>query len=244
MKKSLIKLFLSKRTSCLLLASLLPLPVLADSSTIDKVYDPYVNQLEKELEYRLLNQNDKDKAKDNVQVHKFGAGMSWSDRLFTELYVIADKTPDDDFDLSAIEAEFKWQLTEQGEYSSDWGLMFELEAERDEHVREASSTLIMLHQWSRWVGTANLTLAYEWGNDIDNEFETAFSGQLRYRYRSALEPALEVYWSDASQGVGPVVSGTQRLGGRKQLMWEFGVILGVDSETPDQTWKFSLEYEF
>ncbi|WP_439134345.1 hypothetical protein [Pseudomaricurvus sp.] len=222
----------------------LPITVLADSSTIDKVYDPYVNQLEKELEYRLLHQNDKDDTKDNRQTHMVSAGMSWSDRLFTELYLVGEKSPENDFDLTSVEAEFKWQVTEQGEYGNDWGLLFELEAERDEHVREVSSTLIMLHEWSRWVGTANLTLGYEWGNDIDNEFETAFAGQLRYRYRSFFEPSMELYWSDASQGVGPVVSGTQRLGGRQQLMWEFGVIFGIDSETADQTWKLSLEYEF
>ncbi|NHO64995.1 hypothetical protein G8770_05500 [Aestuariicella hydrocarbonica] len=216
----------------------------ADGNSIDKVYDPYVNQLEKELEYRVLYQDDNDDERDGAQRHILGAGLSWSDNLFTELYLIGKKTPAEDFEISAVEAEVKIQLTEQGEYSRDWGVLFELEAERDEHIREASTTLIVLQEWSRWVGTANLSLGYEWGNDIDNEWETAFAGQLRYRYRAALEPALELYWGESSQGLGPVISGSQRLGGRRQLMWELGVILGLDDETPDRNWKLTLEYEF
>jgi len=36
----------------------------------------------------------------------------------------------------------------------------------------------------------------------------------------------------------------ERLGVMKALRWEAGVILGVDSDTPDYTLRAVLEYEF
>ncbi len=220
----------------------------ADGSSIDKVYNPYVQPLETELEYRVRYQSksngDTGEAVQAGWRHLFGVGRALNERLFAELYVQADDPHGDSADVAAIEAELKWQLSEQGEFDNDWGLLFELEAERDEHVREASTTLIAVHQWNRWLGTANLTLAYEWGNDIDNEWESAFAGQLRYRYQAALEPAIEVYVNDSTQAAGPVLTGSQRFGGRRQLMWEMGLIMGLDKDTPDYTWKATLEYEF
>ncbi|RLA41354.1 MAG: hypothetical protein DRR06_16080 [Gammaproteobacteria bacterium] len=219
-------------------------PLYADGSIIDKVYHPYVQLLEKEIEYRLRYQDDDDPELDDQQRHKLGLGQSLSDRVFAEIYLIGKNTPDSDFELSAVEAELKLQLTEQGEYNNDWGMLFELEREKDENIWEASTALIALHEWSRWIGTANLSLAYEWGNDIDNELETGLATQLRYRYSQAVEPALEVYFSEDTQGLGPVLTGVQRLGGRRKLLWEFGVILGLDNSTADASWKFNIEYEY
>lgn len=216
----------------------------ADGSSIDKVYHPYVQQLETELEYRVLFENESDSASDNNQYHRLGLGRSLSDTVFIEGYVVGNNSASDDFEISAVEAELKLQLSEQGEFDNDWGLLFELEAERDERVREFSTTLIALHEWSRWIGTANMTLAYEWGSDIDDEFESSFSGQLRYRYSAAFEPAVELYIGQNTQGLGPVFTGVQRLGGRKKLNWEAGVVIGLDSDTPNSTWKLGVEYEF
>jgi hypothetical protein len=38
--------------------------------------------------------------------------------------------------------------------------------------------------------------------------------------------------------------GQVRLGGRRQLRWEAGAIFGVDSQSPDTTLRFLLEFEF
>jgi hypothetical protein len=35
-----------------------------------------------------------------------------------------------------------------------------------------------------------------------------------------------------------------RLGSRRQLRWEAGAIFGVDSQSPDTTLRFLLEFEF
>ncbi len=219
---------------------------LADGSSIDKVYDPYVQPLEKEIEYRLLHETDDNDQVDGRTYHKLAYGQAIAERLFVEAYVVASDGPDSDFDVSAYELELKWQLSDQGEYANDWGLMFELEreSEYDEPVWEAATTLIALHEWGRWVGTANLSLIYEWGEAIDNELETALSAQLRYRYKRHLEPALELFQSDMTTGLGPQLLGEYRFGVGRKLIWEFGPVFGLKDDTPDITWKVNLEYEF
>ena len=121
---------------------------------------------------------------------------------------------------------------------------YELEKEHNDNFWEASSTLIVLHEWSDWIATGNFSVIYEWGNDSDNEWETAFAGQLRYRNSEQIEPGIEFYQSQDTQGVGPVVTGLWRLGDGKKLNWEFGAILGTNNDTANVNWKFDLEYEF
>lgn len=222
---------------CTVIAGLICPPASADGNSIDKVYDPYVQLLEKELEYRA-------RLADPTQTHRLGLGKSFSDRLFAELYLIGTKSNGDSLALEAYELEVKWQLTEQGEFDNDWGLLFELEKGHQQNSYEASSTLIGLREWRRWVATGNLSLIYEWGSAIRDEWETAFAGQLRYRHSALFEPGLELYQSQNSRGLGPVVTGQMTSAGGNKLRWELGVILGLDSQMPDTNWKLSVEYEF
>ena len=218
--------------------------VFADGSFIDKVYHPYVQPGEKEFEFRFNMQKDDDDSKDEVYKYHFAYGQSINENWFAEVYLIAEKSKQDNFKIKAIALEALWQLTEQGEYDEDWGLLFEVEHEDDEHVSEVSSALIIEKEWYKWVGTANLYLIYEWGSGTDDELETAMALQTRYRYSRSLEPAIEFYSSEDSEGLGPVVLGNVKLDGRKKIYWEAGVIFGLDNDTADQTFKFLLEYEF
>lgn len=124
------------------------------------------------------------------------------------------------------------------------GCCSNLKKNRSEDIWEASTTLIMLHEWQDWILTGNLALTYEWGDDIVDEWEADFSSQLRYRYKEFLEPAIEVYKAQDTQGIGPVLTGLYRMGEGRGIKWEFGVIFGTDSKTADTNWKLNLEYEF
>jgi hypothetical protein len=79
---------------------------------------------------------------------------------------------------------------------------------------------------------------------IDDEWESAVSLQMRYRYSPGLEPALEVYLGPDTTGLGPVLMGVERLGVQKALRWQLGVIFGMERETPDYTLRAVLEFEF
>jgi hypothetical protein len=217
----------------------------ADGLAVDKVYHPYVQPLERELELRSLYLNDSDDDIDGGQVHRLGLGKSFTDRIFAEFYLIGTKdSQGSSFSLEAYEAEIKWQLTEQGEYFADWGLLFELENERDDDVWEYSTAILVEKEFGRWVGTVNVSAIYEWGDDVSNEWETQLASQLRYRYSRYFEPAVELYSGDSDKGIGPVALGDLRFNNGQKLHWEAGVIIGLDSDSPDQTLRALLEYEF
>jgi len=217
---------------------------IADGSTIDKVYHPYVQPEEREIEFRSIIENNSDRQSGDQRVYRLGYGQSFSDRWFGEVYLIGAENDDQGLRLEAYELEALWQITEQGEFFADWGMLFELEKERSEDVMEAAVALLVEKDWRRWTGTANVYGIYEFGDDIDNEFETALALQTRYRYSRVFEPAVELYMGQDTRGLGPVVMGSWPLGGARQLRWEGGLIFGLDSDTPDQTFRILFEYEF
>jgi hypothetical protein len=216
----------------------------ADGTVIDKVYHPYVNLLETEVEYRSLFQQDDGSEFDNYQRHKLGIGRSFSDSFLAEVYVIGVNSTGDGLAFNTFEFEAKYQLTEQGEFNNDWGLLFELERDTSQNIWEFSNTVIMLHEWPDWISTTNLSLSYEWGDHISNEFETSLASQMRYRLNRYVEPALELYLGEDTRGLGPVFTGIQRISGPRKLWWEIGMIFGFNASTPDYNLKFNLEYEF
>ncbi|WGL18419.1 hypothetical protein PVT68_09000 [Microbulbifer bruguierae] len=233
----------SRKAICI--ALVLPsLPVLADGNLVDRVYDPYVQPLETEIEWRTVGTRDSDEDDlDDLWLHRLGIGYGFSDRWFGEVYAIGKKSQERDLDVEALELEAKWQLSEQGEYAADWGMLFELEREFSTNQWEAVATLISAREWGRWTGTANLSLAYEWGS-VSDEFETGLRAQARYRWSQVFEPALELYAAEDLLGIGPVVLGARRFDGGRQLRWEVGIIQGLTSESPDQSVRLLLEYEY
>jgi len=216
----------------------------ADGSAVDKVYHPYVDALESEIELRSLFQNDATENSNFKQLHQMSFGRSFGQALFGEFYLVGEKSPTGNFDLEALEFEVKWQLTEQGEYSADWGILFEYEQEFNEDVQEFTTAILVEKEFGRFSGTANLLLIQEWGSAIKDEFETAVAMQGRYRYSRAFEPGVELYAGQDSAGIGPVMMGSASLGVRKALRWEAGVIFGLGSDSPDNSFRLLLEYEF
>ncbi|HKJ18269.1 MAG TPA: hypothetical protein VJ984_13025 [Xanthomonadales bacterium] len=216
----------------------------ADGVVIDKIYHPYVQPLERELEWRAIWQNQQPGRPDDLQLYQLAYGQAIGDRWFAEVYLIGENSSEGSFEVEAYEFELQRQLTEQGEFWADWGLLLELEKERDLDAWEFSTGLLVEKEWGRWSGTANLFLAYEWGDEIADETETKLNLQFRYRHSRSLEPALEFYSGEDTTGIGPAIMGRVPLGGRKQLGWEAGAIFGIDSDSPDTTLRFLLEFEF
>lgn len=228
----MIKRFFFMALSLLLVSSHLK----ADGSAIDKVYHPYVQPLERELEWRMVGA-------DGDHLQRLGLGRSVNDKVFIEGYLIAEQEGDN-FHLQGYELEVKLQLTEQGEYAVDWGLITEIEKAHQENEWEIASGLLMEKQWGRWVGAANFWLEYEWGEDVDTEFETALAIQSRYRFSPKFEPAIEFYAGENTRAIGPVALGDIRFAAGKRLHWETGVLMGLDNNTPDATLRLLAEFEF
>lgn len=232
------------RTLLLVSALIYSTLALADGTVVDKIYHPYVDALENELEYRALYQDRHGKVDYPQQLHRLALGRSFGDNLFGEIYLVGEKDRGEGFDLEAWELEVKWQLTQQGEYAADWGLLFEFEDERKQDVHEVAFGVLTEREFGRFSGTVNLKLIGEWGDAIDDELDTVLSTQLRYRYSRSFEPALELYAGQDYLGLGPVALGQINLGIRKNLSWEAGVILGLEQDSPDQTFRLLFEFEF
>ncbi len=231
---------------CLVMPFLVwPVLVLADGASIDKVYHPYVEQLEWELEWRATFANeDPASGDDDPQVHRLGLGRAVSEFVFVEGYLIGEKTASEGFDLEAYEVEVLWQLSEQGEYAVDYAVLFELEKAHQRDIWETAAVLLLEKEFGRVSTTANVGLIFESGADIDDELETALALQARYRYSPRLEPAMEMYLAEDTFGLGPVLAGSERLAPTKALKWEAGIIFGLDDTTADYTFRAVLEYEF
>ncbi len=215
---------------------LIPGVTLADDLAVDKVYHPYVQPMEREVEWRMV-------AADGDHLQRLGIGQSLNDRVFVEGYLLA-ADEDDTFRLEGYELETRIQLTEQGEYAIDWGVMVELEKAHQEDEWELATALLMEKQWGHWVGAANLWLEYEWGDEVQDEFETAVALQTRYRLSPEFEPAIEFYGGEDTRALGPVAMGDMRFGAGKKLHWETGVLFGLSKKTPDTILRLLAEYEF
>ena len=228
---------------------LLAMPLLTGSgrlpadAEIGRVYHPYVEPMEREIEWRSNVVDDPGAQDQKDQKHWLGAGYSFSERWFAEAYVIAAKDNGEALKVEGFELEAKRQLTEQGEYWADWGVLFEVERETSENVWETSVTGLMEKEIGPTSLAVNLSAIYEFGGGIDNEFETAAALQWRWRYREKFEPAVEYYQGDDLSAIGPVGLGMFRIG-RQKLKWELGMLFAADSVTPDKTYRVLFEYEF
>ena len=211
---------------------------------VSRVYDPYVQALEKEIELRSFYQQDDDPIEDGLLRQSISYGFSLNDRIFSEVYLKGVKLPGRSFKPDAYELETKIQLTEQGEFNADWGLLFEYEREFSESIAEVAAVLLTSRQWGDWVATLNLGLEYEFGSNIDNEIDRFASMQLRYRLQETFEPGVEFYADEFTRGLGPMISGLIRGENNKKWYWEAGIIAGLNDTTPDRTFRFLLEYEF
>ena len=225
-----------------IIAAIFLLNVSASYAEMTRVYHPYVEQHEREIEYGFVL---RDPGKENVLLNRAGAGYTWNENFFSEIYILTESITHEKKQVHGYELELKWQLTEQGEYWADWGLLVEAGASRDIDSYEIATGLLWEKELSsHWVAAANFIVEYEYGDDIKNEFEGALRAQLRYRNSVTFDPAIELYLDDKDWAVGPAFLGAIKLSGRKQLRWELGLLFGLDEETPETSLRGGIEFEF
>jgi len=211
---------------------------------VGRINDPYVQAIEREIEVQTIFQTDSKAIEDNILRQRVSYGFALNDRVFAEAYLIGTRLPDQSFELEGYELEAKIQLTEQGQYNTDWGVIFEYERQISESIAEVASILVASRQWGDWVGTVNLGIEYEFGSNITDEVDRFAFAQWRYRYREVFEPGIELYADEFTRGIGPVFTGNIRGNSNDKWHWEAGIIAPLNDTTPDQTFRFLLEYEF
>ncbi|HEY9034932.1 MAG TPA: hypothetical protein VIN71_13405 [Pseudomonadales bacterium] len=233
-----------KHSLAVIITSLLPCissaPLHADASSTNSFYLPYVQQLEKEIEYQLFYLP----ADNRRQLHQLAYGQSLSDNLAIEIGVAVDKEKGQRAGYEAFELELLWQLTEQGEFAWDWALLLEAEHEKEDKANELALALITAREWGRWTTASNLYLIYENSDSRRSELETALALQAGYRLSPHIEPALEFFAGQGVRTLGPVLGGLVRLSGARKLRWQTALLFGLDDDSSPTTWRLQLEYEF
>ena len=215
--------------------------VLADGMVVDKVYHPYVLPNEREFEWRLMSRQTDD---NSLIGQRIAYGQSISETVMVEGYLIGEKTETEDFGLQAYEVEVRWMMTEQGELWADWGMLFEVEKKHSSNDWEVTTGIIFEKEFGRTSLTMNLFGIYEWGENLQDEFETEFRLKYRYRWLPQIQPAIEIYTGEGYFGIGPAFMGIQRFDGQKQLKWEAGFITELSNSGKDHSLRIALEYEF
>ncbi|MCP5145622.1 MAG: hypothetical protein H6978_12515 [Gammaproteobacteria bacterium] len=210
---------------------------------IGRVYHPYVEPHRSAIELRGLLPLESERETANIQQFQLGYERSISDRVGVEAYIAGHKPDDESLAFDAVELETRWQITEQGEYASDWGML--LEVERNTDIPEWAITAWVL--WEKEFGRSSLAintgLNYEFDPPVDDPLEFKLRSQWRYRLSRVFEPAIEFYYDASTTGLGPAAVGDIALGKRK-LHWELAFIAGLRQRTPAHNIRFMVEFEF
>ena len=217
-----------------------------------KVYDPYVEKGEVEIEYRAGYDVDSNSDKDGAWKQKLAIGYGVTNFWFTEIYGEMEKGGDSDAnsEFSSVEWENKFQLTDQGEYWLDVGLLTEVEISTSGGSDKAEAKLLLAKDFGKFTHLANLAVEREFGQDSSDDTEFGLSWGSRYRYNQYFEPGFELYsnfgklgdgksFDEQDHKLGPVVYG--HIGSFK---YDVGYLFGLSDDSADGTFKFLIEYEF
>jgi hypothetical protein len=219
-----------------------------------KVYSPYVELGELEIEYRGSYAFDDRATKDDKQKHKLGVGYGILERWFLEVYGQWENHPgtsDEDTAYEATEIENKFQLSEQGEYFVDLGFLVENEfAAQSGGHDEFKPVLLLQKDWDRWTHRANPFMEYKYGGEEEDEWEAGVAWSTTYRAETWFEPGVEVHWNhgdlDESRSfdeqefqLGPVIYG--KIG--EYLKYDVGYLIGASDDSPDGELKWIFEFE-
>lgn len=224
-----------------------------------KVYYPYVEFGELEIEYRPSVTFDDDGAKDNEQKHLLGIGYGVSEWWFTELYAEWEREagPGEGTVFEAFEWENRFQITNPGEHWADFGLLVE-------YVRKDSGSssdkielgFLFAKEFGKFDAAYNLVFEREIGSGASDDVELAQAFQLKYRLDPAFEPGVEVFsefgaidnisgFDEQEHYIGPVAIGVLPLGvGGTKVKYNAGYLFGVSDEAADGVFKAIIELEF
>ncbi len=242
----------------MLFASLFTLEAKADDPIIDKIYHPYVLPLTQEFEWRYTanERNDRLPNENNTLSQRIGYGRAISEKITLQGYLVGEKVNKNNYVLQAYELDFRWMLTEQGEYDIDWGMLFQIEKQHQKNNWAMKTGILAETEIGKSSITANMFVLYGNGktlnnalpqnntDNITNEWESQFNLQYRYRLKPEFQPAIEFYAGSDILGVGPAFQGVHRFEKQKQLKWDAGVIFGLNNDSSNSILRLSIKYEF
>lgn len=232
-----------------------------DAHAVKRVYLPYVEKGELEIEHKGQYRWDDDEDIDGAQAYLFSVGYNFTDVWFSEVGVELAKARHHDTKAEVIEWENRFQISETGAWWADTGLLLEYEfALHGDDPDKIEGKLLFAKEVDVFLHALNVTLESELGGtelndegaevDQEHDLEGGFSWSSRYRLRQEFEPGVEYHadfgslehgedFEEQKHQVGPVVYG--KIG---PVKYDAGVLFGVSDAAADVELKWIVEYEF
>jgi hypothetical protein len=218
------------------------------------VYSPVVEEGEIAVELRGHYDFDSRHDVDGSQQYKLDLEYTPTAWWRTEVLGEWEREPGESIEATEVAWENVFQLTPQGKYWMDFGVLAEYAHSLEDDGEDALELgLLGEKQFSSTVLTANLIFEREFEDGADTEME--FAARYRWRVSEALEPGFELYselgdWGANGQldehehQLGPSIMGKLRTGERAAFKYEAALLFGLTEDSPDTTVRFLLEYEF
>ena len=217
------------------------------------VYSPLVEYGERAIEIRGHYDFDSNPDLDGGQAYKLEYEWTPMERWLTEVLVEYEREPGEQLTATEIASENIFQLTEQGKYWADFGLLAEYAYSLERGGANALEVALLGQKdWGRNEVRVNLVFEQELEDGADLEME--YRWQYRYRLDERYEPGIEMYggageWGDLGnfneheQQLGPGLYGKFRTDDGA-VKYELALLFGLTDETPSETVRFMIEYEF
>lgn len=218
-----------------------------------KVYSPIVEGGETEIEFRGHHDFDGNGAIDGGEKWKFTVGHGFTNRWFSEAVFEWEKAPGAQREFAAVEWENVIQLTEQGRYWADWGVLAEYASERGSGPDKIELGALMAKEFGRRLMNLNLIFEKEVGSGASSDVEVEYAWDYRWRGNPKFEFGLQGYGElgelgdfefDSEHLVGPAFYG--KIPGKNRTAWKYdaALLLGLTDQSPDATLRFQVEFEF
>lgn len=217
-----------------------------------KVYSPFVDKGELEIEYRGFIVNDDNIDKDDESQQKLSVGYGVTRHWFTEIYGAWKHKPGGNTEFDAVEWENLFQVFPQGAHWVDLGFRTEIEFPVHEQQVEFAVGPILEKQVGPTSHTVNLTFETATGPERSPGWTFEYAWGSRWRLSPYFEPGFQAFGEVEEIGhagerehrLGPVVMGALPLGARAgKLHYEAGWLFGLNEASPDGTFRFLIEYE-
>lgn len=208
-----------------------------------------------ELEWRGNYDMDRRDEQNRNQNHQYAIGYGFTDYWASELYLIAENTPEKSYKTNAVEWENRLQLTEQGKNFADVGLYFAFTKALESQLNhdDIEAKILLEKQIGKFINRANIGIEKELrqvsGEKSERGSELEFSRMTKYSWKKYFEPGVEYHtnfnhaiernYSNQSHQFGPAMYG--KVG---HLKYELGLLVGVSNAAVDKQIKWNLEYEF
>ncbi len=230
-------------------------PALPASAAL-RVYSPYVEEGEAEIETQFDATADHRPTKTGAYTANISVGYGVTSFWKAEVEGQWKRDPQGGMTFDSTSFENVFQVTEQGKYDVDVGFFAEIETVRKRGDHN-SITLgpIFRKEFGSNVTTVNFLFTHELGNRsaAGATFETRV--QSLWPITDALQGGIEAYWQPGRLGAfpgvntqglrsGPALAGDWRVPGLGKLKYELGYLVGITANAPQGTLRGVLEYEF